>query len=119
MSLDMDTSLSALQAVGTAQQITANNVANVNTDGFKASRTEYSSGPADQGVEAVVSRTTSPGPAVVTDWSAGASGMAEGSNTDVPREMVSLMQHEDAYAANAAVIRTQDEMSGTVIDLMA
>ncbi|MGE4298983.1 MAG: flagellar basal body rod C-terminal domain-containing protein [Desulfovibrionaceae bacterium] len=115
---DMDASVSALQATATAQQVTAHNVANVNTDGFKASRTEFATGPDGQGVRAEVSQTTSPGPAVVTDWSGDAQAV-EASNTDVAVESVAMMRHETTYAANAAAIRTQDEMSGTVIDLMA
>jgi flagellar basal-body rod protein FlgC len=121
--------LSALGAYTTRARVSANNIANVNTDGFKASRADLETGPDGQGVRVSrIAEDTSAGPMVQslvptadpltgrieteTQW-------VEGSNTDIPREMVNLMTSERAYAANAATIRTWDEMVGTVLDEIA
>lgn len=40
----------ALQAIGVSQQVAANNVANMNTDGFQPSRVDLETGPGGQGV---------------------------------------------------------------------
>ncbi|MDR2160976.1 MAG: hypothetical protein LBO77_02395 [Desulfovibrio sp.] len=44
-------------------------------------------------------------------------GHIEGSNTDLPREFVNLIISEFAYSANAAVIRTMDELTGSLINV--
>ena len=58
---------SALSSLGVVMQVTANNIANVNTDGFKASRVVLMSGPyQDEGVQVgAIYRDMSPGPAVI------------------------------------------------------
>lgn len=57
-----DTNLSALSSLGTVQQVAANNVANVNTDGFKASSVVLQSGPEDQGVRVgAIHQSSTPG----------------------------------------------------------
>ncbi|MBG0776023.1 MAG: flagellar basal body rod protein [Desulfovibrionaceae bacterium] len=110
-----DTAIQALRAVSTDTQVRANNVANLNTDAFKAARVLLESGPRGRGVRvASVDRTTAPGPAVSAP-----DGLREGSNTDVVREMVGLMTDEHAFAANAAVIRTGDRLLGSVLDTVA
>ena len=43
-------SVQALQAISVSQQVSANNVANMNTSEFRSSRVEYETGPGDQGV---------------------------------------------------------------------
>ncbi len=125
----IETNLSALGAFGTGMAVTANNIANVNTNGFRASRTHLETGPQDQGVRvAEIRESTTPGPLVpslerVEDPDTGRVSTeyqyVEGSNTDLAREMVDMISTQNAYDANAAVIRTESEMSGTVLDLIA
>ena len=43
---------------------------------------------------------------------------AEGSNVDLPREFSNLLVSENAYGANAAVIRTIDDMTGSLFNLV-
>jgi flagellar basal-body rod protein FlgC len=45
--------------------------------------------------------------------------MVQASNTELAREMTNLMSNENAFAANAAVIRTRDEMIGGLINELA
>ena len=124
--MSMEVSLQALTAFGTGLNVTANNVANVSTDEFKASRTTYESGPGGEGVQVQeIRETTAPGPLIptyeVTQYDNGRTeqfaGYVEGSNTDTATEMVDMMQAQRAYEANAAVIRTEDEM-GAIINEM-
>ncbi|WP_147821915.1 flagellar basal body rod C-terminal domain-containing protein [Salidesulfovibrio onnuriiensis] len=108
--MSMDVNLSALSAHASVHQVAANNIANVNTDGFQASRANLESGPSDQGVRvASLTRDTSPG-AVFEG--------RETSNVDLGREMVSMMTTENAYAANASVVRANDEMTGYLLNMM-
>ncbi len=122
----IDSNLQALSAISTSVAVTANNVANVNTDGFKASSTTFETGQNGQGVEVQEIRQ---------DQSAGAyrqevlpleteTGVmtsqlqyVETSNTDLVREQVNLIQNQHAFSANIAAIRAQDDLTGTVLDM--
>ena len=118
----------ALQAHSTAQAVAAHNVANLNTNEFKARRTTLETGPQGQGVQVQEIRASSTPGALAPSFTVeeGASGrmeqtpsLVETSNTDVPREMVNMISNTNAYEANAAVVRTQDEMLGTTLDIVA
>jgi len=125
----IDTNLSALNALSTQMQVSANNVANMNTNGFQASRASLETGWQDQGVRvASIDKDTTPGPmvpslersrnaetgGVETSWQ-----YVEGSNTDLVREFTHMNSVQNAYEANAVAIRSQDEMFGTVLDILA
>ena len=42
----------------------------------------------------------------------------EGSNTDIPRDFVNLNMTDMAYTANAAAIRANDDLTGTLLNIM-
>lgn len=131
----MSISASAMSAYGVRQQVSANNVANMNTDEFKASRVSFEDRPENQGVrvqeiqkdessgplrpgsesDLASSGTVGAGQDGGSDISSG-SGMREGSNTDLAREMVTQMENENGYAANASAIRTQTRMIGEFLN---
>ena len=164
---------SALNSLDVVMQTTANNIANVNTDGFKARSVVLMSGPyQDEGVQVgAIHRDMSPGPAVINHFTqndvrdyndvaamgmrnsqenydtavvqdvdvtqranaadawniqnyregqsavARIQGMVEGSNTDLPREFSTMIVTENAYGANAAVIRAWDELTGSLLNV--
>ncbi|BFR47730.1 flagellar basal body protein [Nitratidesulfovibrio sp. HK-II] len=119
------TSLSALDAFGTSMAVTANNVANMNTDEFRASDVRLQSGPQDQGVQvAEIRESSTPGPLRQDlrrieneDGSVSVEpGLIEGSNTDLARETVNMITDQRAFEANAAVVRARDEMTGILVD---
>lgn len=124
------TPLSALDAFGTSMAVTANNVANMNTDEFRASEVRLQTGSADQngqeqGVQvAEIRQSTTEGPqrmdlrrVVNEDGSVSVEqGIVEGSNTDVAKEMVTMITDQRAFEANAAVVRARDEMTGILVD---
>lgn len=105
-----EANLSALSSLGTAQEVSANNIANVNTDGFKASSVVLESGPNDQGVYvAAINQSTAGGPMV---------DGVEGSNTDIASEMVDMMTIGHAFSANAATIRVSEQMTGHLLNMV-
>jgi flagellar basal-body rod protein FlgC len=117
----------ALQAHSTAQAVAAHNVANVSTNEFKARQTTFETGPQGQGVRVQeIRQSSAPGGAAPSFTAVeDASGrmeqvptVVETSNTDVATETVNMISNSNAYAANAAVVRTKDEMAGTVLDMM-
>ncbi|BCS86791.1 flagellar basal body rod protein FlgC [Pseudodesulfovibrio sediminis] len=106
-----DTNLSALSALGTTQQVSANNIANVNTEEFRSSSVVLESGPGDQGVRvAAIRESTNPGPMI---------NGVEMSNTDIGREMVDMIQTGRAFSANTTFIRASEEMTGHLLNMIA
>jgi len=116
----------AMQAISFSQQVAANNVANMNTNGFHSSRVEFETGPNGRGVQVQdVYENTSAGPLVQgkeyveTDEGRRYEEMlVEGSNTDLTTEVVQMIENEHAFAANAAALHTQLDMTGVIINMM-
>ena len=104
--------VSALQVQGTRQQVTSNNVANSNTEGFAPSRVisqENSRG----GVTARIDKPTQQQPG-------GTSRPVEGtSQVDMAREMIETMETRQTYQANMKTITTADNMQGNLLDIKA
>ncbi len=119
------TNASALSAFGVDMLVRANNLANVNTPGFHAQNLSLMTGNQDQGVMVgLISTDKTPGPpvpglmAINEDGRQVLSpGYLEGSNTDIAREYVHMIGTQNAYAANAAAIRTVDDMTGMLLDM--
>jgi flagellar basal-body rod protein FlgC len=123
----LGTPLSALQANQFRQDVSANNVANVNTEGFKASAVQTSDAAYinDIGQGTQVSGTYAPprpGPMAMAATGAGSgvgSGMVEQSNTDMVTETTNQMGAQNAYGVNAAVMRSADQATQTLLDMTA
>lgn len=90
---------SALRAFSTSQQVTANNVANLNTDGFKASRSTFQENGKAGGVTASASST--------------------GDSVDISREAVNLISNSQGFKANMNVLKAADEMSKQLLNIKA
>ncbi len=127
MRIQSSPSMSALYSLASSLQVTANNLANVNTNEFKASVTRFETGPRDQGVRiSEISEDARPGAFVehpvymeIDGRAHQRMGWVETSNTDVPREFVDMISAERAYQANIASIRTADEMLGSILNASA
>ena len=89
---------SALQAFSTSQQITANNVANLNTQGFKASRATFQANRSG-GVTASASST--------------------GDSVDISREAVNLISNTQGFKANLNILKAADEMTKELLNIKA
>ena len=116
MVTSIGSSVSALQAFSKQMDVSANNVANVYSDEFKKSRvinTEYNNG----GVKTTITKVDTPGPLVENPLSK-TSELKELSNTDIAEEIVNQIVAEHGFNANAQVIKSYEETTGFLIDLI-
>jgi len=107
--------LSALRALGDKLGVTSNNIANVNTDGFKKSRAVFEDA-SPSGVTVSISRVETPGAPLPVDRETGE--IRESSNVAIEEEMVDLITTKHAYTANLNIIKTEEEMIGTLLDIV-
>lgn len=108
-----DIARSGLLAAGARMGRSAHNVANVNTEGFKAERV-VTKDAAKGGVVYTAQPTDAPAATYDRDGR-----QTTESNTDVAAEAVEQIGASNAFAANLAVIKTDAEMQKTLIDLKA
>lgn len=107
--------LSALKAIQTRVASTANNTANVNTDGFKKTRvTMVEAEP--QGVTTHAQRVDTPGPLVYETTQDG-EVLVEKSNVELTEELPRMIIDRRAFEANIKTIKAQDEMLGSLLDI--
>lgn len=105
MAVSFDASVSGMQAATARLDVAANNVANVNTLGFAqstASQVEVT--PQGTRLANLVRTPNNP---------------AAPSNTDLVKETKEQEINKDAYQADLKVIKTQDRMTGTLLDMFA
>lgn len=110
-----------VHAVG--MQVGAHNIANVSTDGFEPQRAVYATGPRGWGVDLQTVEKAG------LDGRAGAASqplangkgaeIANASGTELAREIPNLIMTQRGFEANAATVRTADEMLGTLLDISA
>ena len=113
----ISSAVSGLQAYTQKTAATANNVANMNTPGFKRDVVTLSS-QVPQGVSTNVSKDESPGPFMTEQTSEGME-MVEQSNTDLTKEMPDLIMEKHGFSANIKTLQATDEMMQTVLDIKA
>jgi len=104
---------SALDALGKKLEVTANNIANADTPGFKRSRAILEeANPA--GVVVSIQKVDSPGvPVPATDPSA---AEQESSNVSLEEEIIDLLTTKRAFEANTKPLKAEDEMVGSLLD---
>jgi len=114
----LDTSLNAIQSHFTKLQTSANNIANLNTDGYKGERTTITEGPTGA-TSTTTTKDTSPGPSRMELNQEGDLVEIEMSNVDLATEIVKSMESTQAIKANLKIAQTADELLGEVIDTLA
>lgn len=107
--------LSGLTAFSTQIDVTAHNVANVNTNGFKKSRTEFVAVETG-GVRSVIQKNETAGPTVLNDTGYGPAQL-ELSNVDLGEEAVNQIIGQRGFEANLNVLNTADELLGSLLDI--
>ena len=107
---------SALKAFSKQLSVSANNVANVSSDGFKKSRAINTQGRNGQ-VNTTITRVDTPGP-LVEDPMSETGELKELSNTDIVEELTNQIVIKHGYTANLKVIQTYEETVGALIDLL-
>ncbi len=132
----MNSALSGMAAAAYGAGVTADNIANLRTTGrpgaaaagesgpgvaYQAQQSVNVSGQAGQGVQSQA-RLVSP-PTLLrfdpTDANADAGGMVDSPNVDLAEQSVNLISADQAYRANAATLRTADDMLKQLIDQTA
>ena len=98
--MNISANVSSLQANQTFLNTNANNIANVNTDGFRPSDTRISTNL--QANNRLADDTSS-----------------QKSQTDLSKEIPDQITIGGVAEANVSAIRTQDEMMGTLLDIKA
>ena len=107
--------LSGLTAIQKKMESTANNVANLNTDGYKKTRvTLHAQEP--QGIQAVAQQSQTPGPIVYEQTPEGES-LVEKSNVELTEELPTMMLSRRFFQANLKIVRVEDEMLGSLLDI--
>jgi flagellar hook protein FlgE len=115
MSVISSIALSSLRALDKKLEVTANNVANANTDGYKKSRVDFQE-TYPEGVKVNLSKPDIPG-ATVTDEISGE--LKETSNVSLEEEFRDLITTPFQYKLTLEVIKTEDEMQGMLLDIKA
>ena len=112
----VNSTISALQAYKTRLGVTADNIGNVNTEGFKKSRATLKEG-SNGGVQVDINRVDTPGhryQVLESDQLV----EKESSNVNLEEEFPEMMVTQRTYEANLKVLQTQDRMLGTLMDIM-
>jgi flagellar basal-body rod protein FlgC len=112
----INSSISALQAYVKKLGVTANNIANVNTDGYKKYRAIMEEGSHGD-VRVAITRVDTPG-FRYQGYEDGREVAKESSNVDLAEEIPNLMVARRSYQANIKTIQTQDEMLGSLLDIV-
>ncbi len=120
MSEAFNAALSALGAFFRKMDVTANNMANVNTNNFKKSRVELEEAY-PYGVKVSISRVDTPGDLLPPEEALPPDERAqntESSNVNVAEELVELIITEHDFSANIKTIQTKDEMEKQLVDII-
>ena len=117
MIASMDNTVAALKAFSKKMGVTANNVANVNTDRYKKKNATLQEG--ENGVVRVnITKDKSPG--IIYQTVEGDRMVPkETSNVDLAEEFPDMLNIQNSYAANLKVLKAQDEMVGNLLNTIA
>jgi len=110
----INASLAGLMVFGKKVANAAGNIANSNTDGYKAQEAVIVQNQA--GLPDLVTKTTdSPG-----SFIPGADGtLTESSNVELSQEIPQMMIGQRGYEANLKTLQTEDEMSESILNIIA
>jgi flagellar basal-body rod protein FlgC len=107
--------LSALHAFDKKMQVTSNNVANINTNGFKKSQAVLKEGD-NGGVKVDVHQVKTSG-YPMKQLEGNRVMETETSNVDLTEEFGERIVTQNAYSVNLNTIKTQEEMLGSLLDI--
>ena len=113
----LSSTISSLQAHDRKQAVNANNIANVNTNGYKRTQAVLAEGGAGE-VRVNLKKDMSPAP--MDPLAPDAPGVEkELSNVDLADEMSGMISTGIGYKANLKTVQARDEMMGTLLDTLA
>ena len=114
MTLAINTSISALNALGKKQATSANNIANSESDGFKKSRVVF-----EEGEKGTVSAKTQVVNTPGTMLHQPDGSLKEASNVDLGTEITAMIPTKHAYQANLKALQTTAELEKSTLDLIS
>lgn len=97
---------SSFSSLDVMTQVSAHNIANINTEGYRTEHAVLETGPSGEGVRVA---------AIQKDVAFGAAQPTN--NVDLPREFSQLNIIENAYSATAVTMRTLDGMTGAILNV--
>jgi len=112
----VSSAVSAINAIETKMAVLSNNVANSQTNGFKKSRADLKQGD-NGGVEVEITQVNNPGPMLSVEENGG-TVEKEMSNVDLAEELPQTIIAKTGYDANLKMVKTQDEMMGSLLDII-
>ncbi len=105
MDIGLNTAVQGMQVSLTRQDVTANNIANVQTRGYAQLNAQQAS-VQPMGVRvSAITPTPNPNP--------------HESGTDLAQQMTNMIVDKNTFGANGKVFKVRDQMMGEVIDLIA
>jgi flagellar hook-associated protein FlgK len=110
----LGTALSALNAFGRKLGVSAHNIANVNTEGFKKRRVILEEAE-PSGVTATITRVDTSGFPILSSEGPG-NKMEESSNVSLDEEIVNLKTAQHGYQANWKTVKAAEETLGSLFD---
>jgi len=116
MNMTIRNNASALQAFSNQILVSSNNIANSQSDEFKADRAHNVEGENGQ-VQTSISKTQASAP-IVEDPLKTDGSFKELSNTDIAEEMIAQLQAQNGFEANAKMIQAYDDTTGTLLDII-
>ncbi|MFH1626102.1 MAG: flagellar basal body rod C-terminal domain-containing protein [Pseudomonadota bacterium] len=108
-------SLSGVTAHKKKIEVTANNIANINTDGFKKSRAVFKEEPSG-GVVVDVQRVDTPGTPIHSQEDEKQIS-SETSNVDYAEETVNMITARRGFEANLKALQVEDEILNSILDI--
>jgi len=114
MSSAFGIALSAIRSLFTKLDVTANNIANANTDGFKKSRVDLQE-VAPDGVKVSISTIDTPDSSLPPTDSE--TVYQEASNVSLEEEMVNLIITQYTFSANLKTLKAEEEMQKSLLDI--
>ena len=115
MTFSIQSSLSAIKAFGTKMGVTANNIANVETEEFKKSTATLVEG-SKENVEVEIDQPDIPGP-VVVEVTNGQLTEKEMSNVDLAEEMANMISASRSYQSNVEVVNSAKQLLSATLRL--
>jgi len=112
----LSNAVAAIKAFEKKMAVTSNNVANWQTEGFKKSRVDMKEGEAGA-VTVDISVVDTPGSIVAVEEN---NGIVEKelSNVDLAEEIPQTIIAQTGFEANLKILKTEDEMMGSLLDIL-
>jgi len=101
--MNVDANLRSINNIGITQQVSANNIANTQSNGFQASRVVQTTDKVTISQEARLAAQNSMGESMST--------------TNVPQDIVKMTANESFLSANVKAIQTQDQMDQALFSI--